>query len=173
MRNLVRMRRLVFALCLAALFAVSACNRGQAPSRWNAAQQTSVAGQGNQPAGQIVPGSSFNRLFPRSAAQAEGLDFTFTQEKAGFAEASLSRDGQPAALLSISDTTANPSATEKYRSSTRTIAGYPAYQDENVTAVLVADRFQVQIFSESDSFTASDRETWLQKFDFGGLAALK
>jgi hypothetical protein len=153
--------------------ALAACSSQQEPSRWENAQQESTEGQSDQAAaGEVVPGSQFNQLFPREAAESEGYSFTYTQEKEGFAEASLSRDGAVVALLSVSDTMTNPAAAEKYQDSSSMIAGYPAYQSENITAILVVDRFQVQAFSEADSFTASDREAWLQQFDLEGLAAL-
>jgi hypothetical protein len=168
-------RRLFITLCLALLLAVSACGRQeQAPSRWEQAQQESATLQaGDIAAGEIVPGSALNTFFPRSAAEQVGFDFTYTQEKAGFAEAALAKEGTRVALLSISDTTGNPAAAEKYADSSRTIAGYPAYEADNLTAILVADRFQVQAFSQDDAFTAADRASFLSEFDLAGLAALE
>jgi hypothetical protein len=166
-----QIRTWVYAFVLVLVLTLAACGSRQQPSRWDQAQQASST-QEQAPADDALPGSTFNQLFPREAAQTEGFNFTYTQEKAGFAEAALSREGTQVALLSISDTVTNPDAVEKYQDRSNTIAGYPAYEDEQVTAILVADRFQVQVFSETDSFTASDRETWLQHFDLDGLAAL-
>jgi hypothetical protein len=166
-------RNLFIALCLALLLAVSACGRQEQPSRWDQAQQESATLQaGDIAAGEIVPGSALNAFFPRSAAEQVGFDFTFTQEKTGFAEAALSKEGTRVALLSISDTTSNPAAAAKYADSSSTIAGYPAYEADNLTAILVADRFQVQAFSQDDAFTAADRASFLSEFDLAGLAAL-
>jgi hypothetical protein len=175
------MHRRLLSLCLILALTLTACVQQEEVSRWDEAQQASSTQQAGSaptaqaaqaPTGDVLPGSAFNQLFPVEAARQSGFDFTYTQEKAGFAEAALSRDGTQVALLSVSDTLSNPQATEKYQNSTRTIAGYPAYESDNVTAILVADRFQVQAFSETDSFTGNDREVWLQQFDVNTLAAL-
>lgn len=118
-----------------------------------------------------VAGGQFNKLFPKTDG-----DFTlvYTQEKVGFAEAKLNSKGNEAATLAISDTATNPSAAEKYKTAAQKIGGYPAVAvGDNGTAILVANRFQVQIRSKDSSFTASDREAWLTKFDLASLAALK
>ena len=95
------------------------------------------------------------------------------EEKDGFAEAKLKQDGNTVAMMSVSDTASNPSATTKYQNSQRSIAGYPlAEVGSTATSLLVADRLQVKVLSRDDSFTASDREAWLEKFDLAGLAKL-
>lgn len=169
--ELTRIRRWFGVLCLALVLAVAGCGSRPEPSRWDQAQQESSS-NGQAAVRSPVPGSALNPFFPREAATQAGFDFTFTQEKEGFVEASLARDGAPVALLSMNDTTTNPAATEKYQNSGKEIAGYPAYEAENVTAILVADRFQVQVFSAADSFGPAEREAWLQQFDLAGLAAL-
>ena len=77
-------------------------------------------------------------------------------------------------MMAISDTLNNPSAVNKFKNSTETIAGYPAVsQGKTATAILVGNRFQVKVLSRDPSFTASDREAWLAKFDLNGLSQLK
>ncbi len=77
-------------------------------------------------------------------------------------------------MLSISDTKNNPAATAKFQQSTQKIAGYPAATLGNTqTSVLVNNRYQVKVLSRDPSFTPSDREAWLQKFDLNGLAQLQ
>jgi hypothetical protein len=151
---------------------LAACGAQEEPSRWDEAQQTSTSSE-QAAMDEAVPGSAFNPFFPRTAAENAGFDVTFTQEKDGFAEAALSRNGAQVALLSVSDTSTNPDATEKYQDSTGELAGYPLYEAEPVTAVLVDDRFQVQVFSETDDFSTDDRVFWLQQFDLEGIAALQ
>jgi hypothetical protein len=115
-------------------------------------------------------GDDFNRFFP----QPEGdFDRVFSQEKEGFAEAKLKRDGEDVAMLSINDLVTNPSALQKYQDSESEIAGYPASIRGKQTAVLVGDRYQVKVQSRDDSFMASDRAQWIGKFDLPGLANLK
>ena len=73
-------------------------------------------------------------------------------------------------MLSVSDTTSLPTAAAKFKTSTKKIAGYPAVEIGNQTAVLVSDRYQVKVLSRAPSFTASDRVAWLKKFNLKGLA---
>jgi hypothetical protein len=117
-----------------------------------------------------VSGGAFNKFFPKSQGD---YKVTFRQEKTGFAQAQLSQGETDMALLSINDIANNPSAAQKFNESSKTIAGYPAVtQGKNTTAILVGDRYQVKVKSNSDSFTPSDREKWLQQFNLTGLARL-
>ena len=76
--------------------------------------------------------------------------------------------------MAISDTINNPSAVNKFKDSTETIAGYPAVnQGSNATAILVKDRFQVKVLSRDPDFTESDRKALLSQFDLNGLSQLK
>lgn len=78
------------------------------------------------------------------------------------------------AVLSISDTISTPSTAAKYSNSATKIAGYPAREIGNTqTAILVNNRYQVKISSRSPSFTASDRQDWIQKFKLSSLERLK
>ena len=76
--------------------------------------------------------------------------------------------------MAISDTLNTPTAAAKFQQSTTSIGGFPSVQQgSTATAVLVADRYQVKVLSRDSSFTASDRKTWLEKFDLKGLSRLK
>lgn len=168
---MIKKYRILVALSLmvALLFTFTACTSTQKETRWDKAQEQSE----NQPAtsDESVSGGSFNTFFPAAEA---GFDLTFTQEKTGFAEARLSKDGTDVALLSISDTVNNPDAAEKYKESTEVLAGFPVADiGSQGTGILVADRYQVQVRSTDSSFSRFDREDWLQKFDLDGLAALQ
>lgn len=117
----------------------------------------------------VINGGEFNKFFPT----ADGYERVYTQEKDGFAEAKLKQDGNTLAMLSVSDTASNPSATAKYQNSERSLAGYPLAEVGNTaTSLLVADRLQVKVLSRDDTFTSADREAWLEKFDLAGLAQL-
>ena len=118
-----------------------------------------------------VAGGELNKFFPDSAGD---LILIYQQEKEGFAQASLSRDGVEVATLSISDTRANPTAADKYAQSTDQIGGYPAAaMGSNAIGVLVGDRFQVSARSQDDSFTDADRRAWIEKFKLDELSNLK
>ncbi len=118
-----------------------------------------------------VAGGEFNALFPQVAAP---LDLVYTQEREGFAQAELSDDGEEVATLSVSDTNTNPSARDKFDGSDIEIAGYPAAAvGSQGTAILIDNRFQIQVRSRVDSFTEDDRSEWLSRFDLAGIAGLR
>ncbi|NJK66115.1 MAG: hypothetical protein HC789_04770 [Microcoleus sp. CSU_2_2] len=177
-------RRILAPFLISVLLLVTACGQTQTPSRWDKAQEQSsqpakarqtkadksTAQNQNLPK-KPVAGSKLNKYFPSGGG---GFNRVFAQEKSGFAEAKLNKDGKNVAMLSINDIAGNPSAGSKFQNSTKKIGGYPAItQGANITAVLVANRYQVKVQSRDPSFTASDREAWLSKFNLGGLASVK
>ncbi len=178
-------RKILAPFLMSVLLLVTACGQTQAPSRWDKAQQESTQKPGkaqqttadksnasnqNLPK-KAVAGGKLNKFFPASGS---GFDRVFAQEKSGFAEAKLNKGGKNVAVLSINDIAGNPSAGAKFQNSTKQIGGYPAInQGANITAVLVANRYQVKVQSRDPSFTASEREAWLSKFNLGGLARVK
>jgi len=158
------------ALLLALTLVVTGCAAAP-PSPYEQVQQDSS--QRNAPtavAREATQGSEFNRFFP---PEGDGYERIYVQEKKGFAEAKLKKDGKELAMLAISDTISLPEAAAKFQSSTENIAGYPALEiGTTQTAILVADRYQVKVLSRDPSFTASDRRAWIEKFDLVGLAQL-
>jgi hypothetical protein len=121
---------------------------------------------------EALPGGDFNKFFPK----AEGdYDLVFTQEKTGYAEARLKKEGNAIATLSVFDTLSNPEAAEKFSKATESLGRYPLVAiGKQGTAVLVADRFQVQVRSTPDSgMGADDRKEWLKKFDLKGISSLR
>ncbi|NCJ07138.1 hypothetical protein GS597_11590 [Synechococcales cyanobacterium C] len=161
----------LLSICLSLMLVVTGCN-AQPPSPYTQVQQEST--QRNAPAAvakEAVPGSQFNALFPQPR---DGFERVYTQEKKGFSEAKLKKDGKDLAMLSISDTISLPMAAQKYSESTATLAGYPMLEIGNTqTGLLVADRFQVKALSRDASFTPENRKEWLTRFDLTGLAKLK
>ncbi len=114
-----------------------------------------------------VAGKTFNKLFPESA---DGFKVQFTQEKDGYAQADLLKGAKKLAQLSISDTEANPSARDKFKDATKKIGGHTAAAVGSMgTAILLSNRYQVQVRSTDPSFTAADREAWIEKFKLGEL----
>jgi hypothetical protein len=167
------MRRLLLFLLAAAVLPVlllSTCAREQPPTRWDEAQQASRATP-SAVSREAERGSDFNKYFPKPAAP---FNLVYTQEKKGFAQASLKKDGKEVATLSVFDTVSNPEASAKYSGSQQTLAGHPvAAIGSQGTGLLVANRYQVQVRSTSPSFSKADREEWLQKFDLEGLSRLQ
>ncbi len=171
--NWVRVQRIVAPLLMAVMLWVGGCatvETGQTTALPSQPVQTTPT-QVASPTASVMAGGEFNRFFPTPGA---GYERVYTQEKKGFAEAKLKQNGQDIAMLSISDTANNPSAAQKFQSSTQTIAGYPAVeQGSTATAVLVASRYQVKVQSRDPNFTKSDREMWIQKFNLSGLSGLR
>ncbi len=164
-----RLPKILVAFVLAVSLLVSACSSTTAPPP--TADQTSNPTAETVAASQPVSGGEFNKFFPKSQS---GYNVVFAQEKTGFAEAKLNQNGQNVAMLSINDIANNASAATKYKDSTTNIGGYPSVtQGKNITAILVNNRYQVKVQSRAESFTASDREDWLQKFNLNGLSKLK
>ena len=166
-------RRVVAALLVSVMLLVTACATA-APTRFDQVQQESTQKKtGLAVAKDATQGSNFNRFFPATQA---GFERVYTQEKKGFAEAKLKKGGKDVAVLSISDTQgvtggANPAA--KFANSTQKIGRYPAItQGKNSTALLVGDRYQVKVSSRDATFTESDRQAWLQKFNLRGIEKL-
>jgi hypothetical protein len=158
------------AFLLATLLLFAGCT-SQTVSRYEGAQKASTAKGVSAVVKESTTGGSFNKFFPSASGDFKRV---YTQEKKGFAEAKLEKDGKEVAVMAISDTANNVSATQKFKQSSKTISGYPAVnQGSTGTAVLVGDRYQVKVLSRDPSFTESDRATWLSKFDLKGLSRLE
>ncbi|MDA0811889.1 MAG: hypothetical protein O3C21_05815 [Verrucomicrobia bacterium] len=116
-----------------------------------------------------VEGGEFNKFFPK----AEGdYDVIFISEKVGFAQAKLEKDGDELGTLAVSDQAGNAEELANYDAATTKIGGFPSIPSGSKGTAVLAGRFQVKVRSTADSFSASDREAWLEKFDLAGLAGL-
>jgi hypothetical protein len=156
-------------LVLPLLALVLACGGGNPDeTRWASAQAESRG----KPAvaKEALPGKDFNKFFPKAETP---WDLTYKQEKQGTAIASLKKDGKEVATLTVFDTVSEPDVAKEYKESTQALAGHPLVaKGEKGTALLVADRFQVQVRSMDASFGEEDRKEWLKKFDLDGIAKL-
>ncbi|MEL7417551.1 MAG: hypothetical protein AAGK10_03050 [Cyanobacteria bacterium J06555_3] len=168
---MIALRKSLVALILASCLLFTACSQ-QAPSPFDDAQQQSTSKGATAVVDGSQSGSAFNRYFPDSSSE---YDRVYSQEKKGFAQAKLKKDGAEIAVLSISDILDSPSnSASKFQDSTEKISGYPAInQGKTATAILVGDRYQVKIRSKDAAFDAGDRAKWLGKFDLRGLSKLK
>jgi hypothetical protein len=167
---MISLRKFLVALFLTSCLLLTSCAQ-QTTSRFDAAQQESSSKGATAVVDKSQSGGSFNRYFPSSS---DGYERVYSQEKQGFAQAKLKKDGKEVAVLAISDVLNNPSTVDKFKSSSSQIQGYPAVaQGSTSTAILVGDRYQVKISSRDTTFTQSDREKWLSKFDLSGLSRLK
>jgi hypothetical protein len=163
------LQRLV-PIMLSLTLLVTACS--SAPSKYDQVQKDTTGFRA--PAAvdkQAEKGGTFNKYFPGNQGD---YDVVPSQEKKGFAEYKLKRNGETVAMLTINDTISLPAAAAKYNDATITIAGYPAVnQGTTATGLLVNNRYQVKVLSRDPSFTQEDRVAWLQKFDLAGLAQLE
>jgi hypothetical protein len=164
-----RSTRLVVPALLSLLFVI-ACTP-EPPSRYEQTQQDTT--QRNAPgavAKEAVQGAKFNKFFPKSVS---GYEIVPAQEKKGFAEHKVNQGGKNVATLSINDTTGIEGAAAKFQGSNAKVAGYPSVeQGQNITAVLVGNRYQVKVQSRDAAFGKTERVAWIQKFDLNGLANL-
>lgn len=165
-------RKALVPIVLSVVLLFTACSSKE-PSKY-AQTQKETTGR-NAPvavAKNAADGSKFNQFFPQGAA---GYSRVFSQEKKGFAEAKLNKGGKNVAVLSISDTISLPAAAKKYEKSISKLNNYPLIDEPQLksTGVLVNNRYQVKVASRDPSFTAEDRQMWLQKFNLGGLSTLK
>ena len=165
-RSLKRLVPLVFILVIT----LTACS--SAPSKYDQVQDDTTGSTAPAAVDKTAEkGGTFNQFFP----EAEG-DYAVvpSQEKQGFAEYKLKRDGETVAMLTINDTISLPAAAAKYENATTMVAGFPSVvQGSTATGLLVNDRYQVKVLSRDASFTEADRAAWLEKFDLQGLAQLE
>ncbi len=157
-----------FLLCI--FLTVTACS-AKAPSPYAQVQkETSRRGAPSAVVKASEQGATFNQFFP----SARGYDVIPAQEKKGFAEYKVTKDGKTLAMLSISDTLNVPGSAAKYQASISKVGNYPSVeQGTTATGILVNDRYQVKVLSRDPDFVQADRVAWLQKFDLQGLAKLK
>ncbi len=160
-------RRLIGLLLLPPLALVIACSGGNpADTRWASAQHETKPAVAKE----ALPGSAFNKFFPKAEPP---WDLTYKQEKQGTAIASLKKDGKEVATLTVFDTISEPDVAKEYKEATQALAGCPLVaKGSKGTAVLVANRFQVQVRSTDNSFSEDDRKEWIKKFDLDGIANL-
>jgi hypothetical protein len=163
-----RYRELGITCASLSLLALAGCQQAP-PDRWAEAQKQTTENP-VAVSSESVEGSEFNRFFPQVE---KPWDIVFKQEKTGFAQASLQQDGREVAVLSVSDTSNNQDALEKFKGSQQTFAGMPmAAVGEDSTAILVNDRFQVQIRSMDPVFGPMEREEWLTRFNLQAIGRI-
>ena len=165
--------RIVICFCLVSLLVLPACSNNQPPSRFEQAQQESIAAGKRNTAveKEAVKGATLNVFFPSNSGEYERV---FTQEKDGFVQAKLKFQGEDLATLAIFDTISNPSAKNDFADANEKIQGFPLVQKgSNNTVVLVGDRYQVSVRAINPDFDVEQRKEWLSKFDLQNLANLK
>ena len=158
-------RILVLLGSLALSFGVLGCK--DPPSRWDTAATSTVARSADAPP--VKEAGSFNKFFPEDGAS--GMKRVYTQEKTGFAEAKLQKDGKDVAVLSISDASGDTEALKKFEGATDKVQGYPLVTvGKNQSSLLVKGRYQVKVSSQQ--LDADARRAWFEKFNLSGLSSL-
>jgi hypothetical protein len=161
-------RRSLVAVVLCFALLITGC-QPKAPSRFDQVQQDSSKRGVVAVAKDATQGSEFNKFFPKPEA---GYERVYTQEKKGFAEAKLKKDGKEVAMLAISDTTSLPAAAQKYAAATDKIGGYPSVSVGATQTGVLVGKYQVKVIARDPSFGKDDQTAWLQKFNLKGLAGL-
>lgn len=165
MGALMRMPRRASIALLAAV-ALLACKDEPKSTRWNDAAAAASTPAPIVSVGPVTEGSNFNAAFPPDGV--DGYKRVFTQEKDGFAEAKLQKDGKDVATLSIADTNANADAKSKFDGAKDKLGDWPMTTvGKNQTTVLVKDRYQVKVSSTTLDHDA--RKKLLEKFDLKRL----
>jgi len=157
--------------CLLGLlaFGLLGCQSSTRDTRFDAA--TSNTGPAVKK--EAVAGDKLNAYFPKDEGE---WDVVYTQEKQGQSNAELKKGGKSVATLAIFDTVSNQEALDDFKDSKEKFNDkYPlAAKGKLGTAILVGDRFQVQVRSQPGvDFSEADRKTWLGKFNLGGLETLR
>jgi hypothetical protein len=117
-----------------------------------------------------VEGGSLNAAFPEDSGS---FKVVFVQEKQGFVQAVLKDGSIDVATLAVADLIDSPDARAKFVNSTDQIGGAPvAASGAKGTTLLVADRYQVQVRSQTEAFDESARRAWLGKFKLDRLSQL-
>ena len=94
---MIGLRKFLVALLLGTILLITSCTQ-QPASRFEGAQKVSTAKDATAVVKEAESGSSFNRYFPGNT---EGYERIYSQEKKGFAQAKLTKDGREMAILSI------------------------------------------------------------------------
>ncbi|WP_334312229.1 hypothetical protein [Oscillatoria sp. CS-180] len=168
--KVIRWLKSFIPLTLVFLLVITACT--SAPSKYDEVQKDTTGLKAPAAVEKAAEaGGTFNQFFPESDGKYQVVP---SQEKKGFAEYKLKRDGETLAMLSINDTISLPAAAAKYENSADSIAGFPSVQQgTTATGLLVNGRYQVKVLSRAQSFSAEDRAAWLEKFDLQGLSNLE
>lgn len=118
-----------------------------------------------------MDGKAFNKFF---AKDADGHKVVFTTEKVGTSQAKLKKDGKEVATFTITDLVGDQTKLDAYKKAKGKIGTYPMLaKGSKGTALLVGNRYQVQIRAKDAKLDEAARKKWLEKFDLKGLAMLK
>lgn len=166
------------------LLVLAACGKpsGEAPGSARAAATVVVSAKASAPTStapvlasaavaKMVDGARFVPVF----APAEVFGATERQDrptKQGFAEAAYKKGKDDLATVTITDTTGVPGVRDDYKDPRETVAGFPLKTSGYTkSAILVADRFQIQI--QSQRIKAPERKALFEKMDLEALQALE
>jgi len=120
----------------------------------------------------LVPAAELKKAVPRLPAPFQPVLFL---ERPGTVTYHVRKGGSLAATLSVRDLSGKDSVRRGlFQGAGQEVQGYPAVPTSmgGGLAVLVGDRFQVEVVSLSPSVGQKRRDAWLDAFDYARLAAL-
>lgn len=119
----------------------------------------------------LVHGDKLNPFFPKEAPF--GTKLIFIDEKWGYSSAYFMQEKDIIAVMSILDSNSYLLAKSKFVNTEEKLFDYPlVYKGSNSQAVLVNNRFQINITHLKKDFQMDPKE-WLLKFDTEGLMKIK
>lgn len=151
--------------------ATAAAPNAAASATPTAAPTTTAQAAATAAVAKMVDGAKLKPFFP-----AAGMDGTTDKAerppKEGMMEIAYKKGKDDVAVIVVTDTAGEPRVKDDYAGVKDTAGGYPLKTSGYFkSAILVADRYQVQITSQR--LKADQRKAWLEKMDLKGLAALK
>lgn len=136
-----------------------------------AAPTTTAQAAANAAVAKMIDGAKLKPFFPPTGMDG-ATDKAERPPKEGMMEIAYKKGKDDVAVIVITDTAGEPRVKDDYAGVKDTAGGYPLKTSGYFkSAILVADRFQVQITSQR--LKADQRKAWLEKMDLKGLAALK
>lgn len=134
------------------------------------ANSTRNDGTGGDPARvETEESAEFGAYFPKSDG-----DVQCTPHRAyeGFAQCTLTQGDKRLGAIVIRDLQKSGGNTDAYAKSTEQLAGFPLLEPgSTISSILVNNRYEVRVFSQSTDLTQAQRRAWIQKVDLQGLAA--
>lgn len=120
----------------------------------------------------MIHGDKLNPFFPQEIPV--GMKLIFSDEKWGYSSAYIMFEKQFLGIISILDCNSYLAAKGKFVHPNEELLDYPLVKKgTNSQAILVNDRFQINVTHLKKDLAPLDHKEWLLKFDTEGLMKIK